>query len=122
MEDQGPLSSRIVALKAIYALTIEDPYAREALKECEKFHHFLQNLEEGSSKPGIRNWASRARFAVENEDVHHLWSDVITEPVSSDDMKQLSEGTVASGDDELAKLAKSLRYDIPEYSDERCSR
>ncbi len=93
-------------------MSIEDPYIREALKECEKAHHFLRNLEEGSSKPRIRHWASRALFAVENEDVHRLWSDVITEPVSSDDMKLLSEGTVASDRRELAKLANSLRYGI----------
>ncbi len=101
-----------MALKAICALTVEDPYVRKTLdsRECEEILRHLQNLTKDEFDRNIVQWASSTFSAIESEEVHDLWSNVITKPVSRRDMQQLSNGSVAGNTGVLAELAKSLRY------------
>jgi len=93
----GLLPTRTAALKAICALTVEDPYARKMLKECEKTRSRLQELGKKSSKSEVRKWALIALDAVENEKVHAFWSNVITEPVRKEELQQLKDRALGNG-------------------------
>ena len=79
------------------------------MKKCDQIIRLLKDLSSDSKKEDIREWASKAVYAVENEAVHDLWSDVITEPVNLLDMQQLSDGVV-DGNDGLKRLELTRRY------------
>ncbi len=87
---------------------MEDPYVRETLKKCDKTPRRLGKMTKSANKD-IGDWASRALYAVENEDVHDFWSNVITEPVNEEELQQLRD-RVPENDGELTEPAKASRY------------
>lgn len=91
------------ALNEIVALTVEDVYARAALKECEG-SHILRRLE-GSSEKEVKEWASRALYAVENEAVHKDSSQVVTD-VQGILKRSITAGGNGDGYAELSKFLK----------------
>jgi len=95
-------------MKEIAALTTEDGYVRKALRECENTYFHLQDLTMHSSKPEIREWASKALDAINNEVVHDLWSKVIPGAVDWHDMQELIDRRFTGDTGEFAVLVNSL--------------
>ncbi len=93
----------IAATEEIITLTIEDPYGRKKLSECD----CLQILTDGSPEKDISDWLSRALYALNHEDVHELCSKIIKGAASGLDVPL--ERTVTSGRSVFANLANSLR-------------
>lgn len=106
------LPTRVSALKAICILTVEHPYIRRVWKECKKTCSRLQRLADTSGKPGIKEWARIALDAIREEDVHMLWSNVITEPIYVCDVEQITKLAACDRAD-LAELQNTLRCVIP---------
>ncbi len=77
-------------MEEIIALTVEDPDARKTLLECD----CVRILTEDSSEPKIAEWVSKVQFALNNEDVHQLWSNVMMGAVSEYDMQHLVDMSV----------------------------
>ncbi len=100
-------------MKEIIGLTIEDPYVRRILGDCKRACERLRSLTEDTNLDAdIRKWASRSLCAIENEQVHNLWSKVITGVFSEQEMQHLLDRSVTSDSCKLAKLAMSLKYVI----------
>ncbi len=78
------------------------------MKKCKHTCPRLQRLKR-SSHEKIRNWASIALDAVENDKVHDYWSNVITEPVRKEEL-QLLKGRAPAIGGELTKLARYVNY------------
>ncbi|KLO16695.1 hypothetical protein SCHPADRAFT_937722 [Schizopora paradoxa] len=108
-------STRIAALKAICALTVEEPVIRVTFKERTNAICCLKGLKMSSTEFEIREWASKALDAIQNEEVHELWSNVITQPVRFEDTEKLSKGTVSYDNRKLGKLANSLKNPNSSY-------
>ncbi|KLO16693.1 hypothetical protein SCHPADRAFT_203362 [Schizopora paradoxa] len=102
------LPTRVSALKAICILTVEHPYIRRVWKECNKTCSRLQRLADTSGKPRIKEWARIALDAIREEDVHMLWSNVITEPIYVCDVEQITNLAACDRAD-LAELQNTLR-------------
>lgn len=95
-------------MKEIVALAVEDPYARKTLRECQGTRYLTGTT--ASTDPEIKLWAPRALFAVEDVHVHDLWSSVIAEPASRNDLQGLCDNRVADEGGQFAELAQTLKY------------
>ncbi len=103
-------------MKEIITLSIEDPYVRKTLKEHKRVHLIRDMMNTGAMAPKaeepLGEWSSRAWCAVDSEDVHILWSKMISGAVTEQEVQHFLDGGVISDRCKLAPFVESLKYVI----------